>query len=80
MYRALSKAIFHIKQERREELLAEQFGDKEIAVWIVEDKDWFGAAEPNYTHIVFSSSAAMSQVRTKSLLADCAAIEVTWLS
>ena len=74
LYRALSKAIFDIKQERREELLAEHFDGKKIAVWVIEDKDWFSDAEPNYTHIVFSSSAAMSQVRTKSLLADCAAI------
>jgi hypothetical protein len=80
LYRALSKAIFHIKQERREELLAEQFGDKEIAVWIVEDKDWFGAAEPNYTHIVFSSSAAMSQVRTNHFWRTAQRLKVTWLS
>lgn len=74
LYRALSKAIFDLEQERREELLTEQSDDREVTVWIIEDKDWFTDAEPNYTHIVFSSSAAMSQVRTKSLLADCAAM------
>lgn len=74
LYRALSKAIFDLEQERREELLAEQSDDREVAVWIINDEEWFNDAEPNYTHIVFASAAAMDEVRTKFLLADCDAI------
>jgi len=74
LYRALSKAIFDLELERREELLAEQSENQEIAVWVIDDSDWFRDAEPNYSHIVFASAAAMDEVRTKSFLADCAEI------
>ena len=74
LYRALSEAIFYLEQKRREEMQAEKFDDREIAVWVINDSDWFSDAEPNYTRIVFASSEAMSRVRTTSLLADCAEI------